>query len=174
MLREGQRGLRQRMYSLTALGVATLVAIVLLVTAQHMTMAKYKRTTYKYPYKTLLRLAEVQARFSRLDVDQNGRHDYAGSLELLAEHGLITDELNAGVVQGYRYRIEHADERTWAGSASPAEVTTSSIFYWIDQSQLIRAEFGRPATKESRIYYDPLQGFTGSMGVRLPDSEGPR
>ena len=96
------------------------------------------------------------------------------SLEQLAELGLITDELGAGDVKGYRYRIERADERTWAGSATPAEVTTGAIFYWIDQSQLIRAELGRPASKDSRIYYDPLQGFTGSMGVQLPDSEVPR
>jgi len=166
--------LRQRLYSLTALGVATLVAIVLLVTAQHMTMAKYKQTTYRYPYKTLLRIAEVQARFARLDIDEDGKHDFAGSLAQLAEHGLITDELGAGVVRGYRYRIERADERSWAGSATPAEVTTGAIFYWIDQSQLVRAELGRPAGHESRIYYDPLQGFTGSMGVQLPDSEVPR
>lgn len=174
MLREGRRGLRQRLYSLTALGVATLVAVVLLVMAQHMTMAKYKHSTYRYPYKTLLRLAEVQARYARLDIDGNGKGDFAGSLELLAQHGLITDELAAGEAKGYRYRIEFADERSWAGSATPAEVSTSAVFYWIDDSHLIRAELGRPASEASPVYYDPLEGFTGSMGVQVPESEVPR
>ncbi|MGE0713313.1 MAG: hypothetical protein AB7N76_35625 [Planctomycetota bacterium] len=161
----GRHGQRQRIYSFTALLVATMVALVLLQYGRSFTLAKYKKTVYRYPHRTLLRIAEVQVRFKRNDLDGNGREDYASSLDALAKADLITDELAHGVLEGYRYRIERADERTYKATAEPAEVTSQAIFYSVDQMQMIRAQRGRPTDDQSVVFYDPLSGFTGALGV---------
>jgi competence protein ComGC len=165
MFASGRQGERQRIYSITVLVIVGVVAMVLLMTAKHLTMAKYRITTYSHPHKVLLSLAEVQVRFFRGDSDQDGRRDFATSLEELSLAGMITDELATGEVEGYRYRIVPPPPIGWGMTAEPVEVTSSSIFYYIDHTQVIRARLGRTADATSRVYYDPLQGYTGALGL---------
>lgn len=172
MLRSGTGGQRQRIYSLTALLVVTVVAIVILVLTRDMTLVRYQKKTYKEPYKVLLRLSEVQTRFFRGDHDEDGVRDYATSLDELGEAALITDRLRSGTVADYTYAVTRADTRGFEIQATPiGEITSASIHYYVDETQLIRAARGEPATRTSTIYYDALDGFTGNLGVHTPETD---
>lgn len=158
MRANSRRGNRHQVYSLVVLLLVSVVAIVALSGMLHLAQRKVDVSIYSKPHETLRVLAEAEQRFRR--VQERGA--YAASLAELEEAGCITARLAEGDVQGYRYRVEGADARTFAISASPAAVTTASLFYYTDQTHVVRAAQGAPAGAESDVYWHPFGGLQWS------------
>ncbi|RMG12157.1 MAG: hypothetical protein D6731_14405 [Planctomycetota bacterium] len=113
------------------------------------------RKVYAHPHLALAYLARAESRFRSFDRDGDGVHDFASSLEQLERAGVITPRLASGELAGYRYRILRADDRSWAAVAEPIAVTSSSAFYYVDESHVVRARLGAPADAGAEVYWSP-------------------
>jgi hypothetical protein len=161
---------RKRIQAFTVLGVGICVALGALFAAQGLVDQKIEVRIYKKPHRTLEFLGKAQIRFFRSDRDEDGIRDFATSLKELTEGRCITEELGRGQVGGYNYStVSPPGGHGWAFRAEPAQVTTSALFYYMDQTFQVRAERGRPATPSSLVFYDPHEGLTGAFP--LPASQ---
>lgn len=160
---------RKRIQAFTVLGVGICVAMGALFAAQGLVDRKIEVRVYNKPHRTLELLGKAQIRFLRYDRDEDGVKDFAASLQELTEGRCITAELGSGEVGGYRYAVVAPAGPGWAFKAEPAAVTTSALFYYMDQTFQVRAERGRPATPTSLVFYDPHDGLTGVFP--LPESQ---
>lgn len=160
MSRQSKRDWRKRVYALVTLGLVCVVGLVAMGSMLARGQNAMIQGVYRFPVKTLEALSKAQTRFHRKDLDGDGRHDYATSLRQLGDAGTITAKLAAGELGDYRYRILNADERTYAITATPAQVTSQSLFYFLDESRQVRATLGEPATRASKVYWSPYdQGW---------------
>ncbi|MBL4847266.1 MAG: hypothetical protein JKY65_17240 [Planctomycetes bacterium] len=154
---------RKRLITYTVLGVGVCVGIGLLLAAQGLVDRKLEAKVYGYPHRTLEYLGKAQVRFQRSDRDEDGLRDFAGSLQELGDGRCITEDLASGDVGRYHYFVvPPVVSHGWAFRADPAEVTTSALFYYMDQTFQVRAQAGRPASASSLVFYDPLDGLTGT------------
>jgi len=155
---------RKRIQAFTVLGVGICVALGALFAAQGLVDKKIEVRIYTKPHRTLEFLGKAQIRFFRSDRDEDGVKDFATSLRELGDGRCITEELASGEVGLYRYAVvEPPVPHGWAFRAEPAEVTTSALFFYMDQTFQVRAERGKPATSTSLVFYDPHEGLTGAF-----------
>lgn len=157
MSRSSKRDWRKRIYALVALGMMCIVGLVAMGSMLVRGQDAMNKNVYRFPIKTLEAISKAQARFHRNDLDGDGRHDYATSLGQLGDAGTITAKLAAGELGDYRYEVLHAGEKAYAITATPAVVTSQSLFYFLDESWKVRGEVGKPATAESRVYWSPFR-----------------
>ncbi len=61
----------------------------------------------------------------------------------------------------YRYKVLRASAGDYAIVATPAQVTTQSVFYYVDQTRVIRAKPGAPADGKSDVFWSPLNAGWG-------------
>jgi hypothetical protein len=161
---EDRRKLRQRVYSLVALVLTSLLAVVAMAALLQVGQNRIEEGVYRDPVLTLRAIGEAQNRF-RLALGETGQpRRYAASLAELEEGGCITRRLASGAVGGYHYRVL---ERSvgWAAAATPAAV--GSLHYFIDQSHVVRARRGDPATAESSVFWHPLRGLEWTEATDL-------
>ena len=141
--------IRRKLYAVVSLGLLCLVGLVAISTLLARGRLALDEKVYRYPHKTLHHLYTAERRFRR----QANR--YARSLEELGEAGLITQKLSEGNLGDYRYRVISADEKGWGMGASPAAVTSTSLFYFMDHTGIVRARTGAPADASCEIYWSP-------------------
>lgn len=161
MARRGgaKKAVRKRVYNLVGLLFMVILCLIGLLMVLHVTQVRIDEELYTEPHKVLNEVfAPIQSRFRRHDRDEDGAQDYATSLAELEEAGMITRRLAEGGVRGYRYEVIRADAQGYAIVATPAAVTTASLFYYMDQTRIVRAATGEPAGADSEVYYDPRHG----------------
>lgn len=161
--------MRQRVWSLIALLLAVTLMIVGMGGLLQVGSRSIDRSVYSQPYRTLEALAKAQTRFRLRDLDENGKKDFAGSLQALGDAGCITQRLAGGEVGGYRYEVIQADAMTWSMRASPVAVTSQTLFYFIDHSNTVRARVGAPADATCEVFWDPLRGMQW-LGGGIPQA----
>ena len=153
------RQMRNRVMSLVSLIVMGLLGTVFLGAFFYKARKKLDVKLYTSPRRTLFALWRVNERFRRRDYDQNGKHDYATSLEQLQAAQCVQDDLVEGPVAGYRYRMQPDPAEGYLVTATPAEITSSALFYRMTSAGAILAEPGQPATPESDLYWDRRYKF---------------
>jgi hypothetical protein len=85
-------------------------------------------------------LAKAQTRFSQGDLDRNGTHDYAGSLDLLRRHGLIDEELASGQKGGYRFKLTSRSQGNgFEVRATPVEGTGGALHFKVAEDGVIHS-----------------------------------
>jgi len=162
-----RRSNRQRMYSITALLLGVVVAIVAMSALLQVGTKRIDEKVYAFPWKTLKALSEAENRYRRHDLDKDGKHYYAKSLDELHAAGCITKKLAVGAIKDYSYAVIYADtDKEYALTATPSEVTTESLFYFVDQTHVIRANEGAPADARSKIFWHPFRGIQWSGKYR--------
>lgn len=152
------RKMRNRVVSLVSLVVMGLMGTVFLGAFFYKARKKVDIKLYSSPRRTMYALWKVNERFKRKDYDEDGKPNYATSLEQLQDADCVQDDLVEGPVVGYRYRLQ-SEGPGYLLTATPAEVTSVSLFYRMDSSGRILAERGRPATPQSEMYWDPRYKF---------------
>ncbi len=143
------------MYSLVSMLLTAVLAIVAMAGFLRVGQRRLDERVYKDPVLTLKALAEAENRF-RLGRDEERR--FARSLAELEEAGCITRRLASGDVGGYRYEVVAGEARRWAIAATPAQVTSQALHYYMDHSQLIRARRGGPAGPDDEVFWHPFEG----------------
>jgi hypothetical protein len=168
-----RRATRNRVYSLVGGLVILVAAIAALRSMALLGQEKIGQKLYPFPGKVLKKLAEVQARYRQQDLDQDGKKAFAGSLAELEAAGCIMPDLAQGPVKGYRYAIVRADAFSYWLTAEPdgtAPIGTDTLFYAVDETQVVRAEVAAPVTSRSGVFLHPLHGDSLWSGPR-PASE---
>lgn len=167
-----RRATRNRVYSLVGGLVILLAAIAALRSMALLGQEKIGQKLYPFPGKVLKKLAEVQARYRQQDLDQDGKKAYATSLAELEAAGCIMPDLAQGPVKGYRYTIVRANDWSFWLTAEPdgtAPIGTDTLFYAVDETQVVRAEVAAPVTSRSRVFLHPLHGTSLWSGPHPPD-----
>jgi hypothetical protein len=105
-----------------------------------------------YAYKSLKRINEVQIDFKT----KNGKY---GSLQDLAEAGLMTSDFTSGPVNGYRYVIRVKDIG-YEATATPIRsgvFATGHVSYFTNELRIIRGDRkgGGEATDEDILLPEP-------------------
>ncbi|MHC4828732.1 MAG: hypothetical protein ACYTFT_00010 [Planctomycetota bacterium] len=101
-------------------------------------------------YKMLGQIKEANEVYRKEDRDGNGILDYAGDLEDLAREGLFEKRAKNGFsANGYIFEVLHGDVMTFSAQAKPDSAESGSMFFYVDQSGVIRSNRGRTATKNS-------------------------
>jgi hypothetical protein len=144
---------RKRLYSLVGLGLVSLVGLVAMSTLLARGQQALDEKVYRYPHKTLHHLSKAERRYFK----RNNTMRYAATLEDLGDASVITKRLASGSLGDYQYAVVHADAERWAIEATPAAITSTSLFYYVDQSGLVRANAGSKATPESDVYWSPFR-----------------
>jgi hypothetical protein len=100
---------------------------------------------------SLRTLVTAQALFQASDMDGDGAMNYAPSLDVLAERGLIDPVLGGSVKQGYVFTLERGDDGfTFKARAEPMEPgETGQRYFFVDESGVIRFNYWEPANEES-------------------------
>jgi len=153
------RQMRNRVMSMVSLIVMGLLGTVFLGAFFYKARKKVDAELYSSPRKTLFALWRVNERFRRRDYDDNGKKDYATSLEMLQDAQCVLDDLVEGPVAGYRYSMAPDPGEGYVLTASPAQVTSSALFYRMTSACRIVAKAGEPATPESDLYWDRRYKF---------------
>ena len=96
-------------------------------------------------------LTTAQALFREGDKDKNNTLDYANSLTLLKNAGLIDGVLGGGTKQGYLFTVAtNSDQFTWSCTASPQSPGKSGDrYFFCDESGVIRFATTAAATSAS-------------------------
>lgn len=144
---------RKRIYALVTLGMVCLVGLVAMSSLLARGQQALDEKVYRFPHKTLNHLAKAERRFHKRQTPKR----YAKSLEELGNAGMITKRLASGSLGEYRYAIVRADADGWAIQATPAAVTSQSLYYFVDQTGIVRATPGVKATAESPVYWSPYR-----------------
>ncbi len=89
----------------------------------------------------LLIILQAQVDFKNADVDRNGVHDYAGSLEILKNAGLIEGALATGEADGYHFDLKPTpDGLGFEIAAEPVSLNrTGDRVFFIDETGVIRS-----------------------------------
>lgn len=153
-----RRQARYRIYSTVAGLLIIVLAVVALSVFLRVGENQLEERVYVSPPKTLQHLAKAMQRFRTQDLDGDGQPNFAPSLAALEEAQCITSRLAAGEVQGYVYAIVRGDLQGYAITATPLEQHPEALGYYMDQTGIIRAKQGGPATAECEIYYHPVHG----------------
>ncbi len=96
---------------------------------------------------SLRTLVTANAMFFEGDHDGDGAYDYAQSLFELAEVELIDEGLGSGMRAGYYFEYGISEDgMSWWCSAWP---DNGERFLYVDQTGVIREEFGQPADENS-------------------------
>jgi hypothetical protein len=154
---------RRTIYNVVTFCGVVFVGIVLIVA---MFLAGKKRVhthLYRDPDRTLRYLAERETRW--FYVEHKGSY---ASLETLVKAGGISDEFLEGPVEGYRFRVVHADQKGFVATADPEGPMPSPEpgekprpanekrpHYWVDETHTIRFEPDKPAGPESPVLWSP-------------------
>lgn len=110
------------------------------------------------------KIIEAQEIFREDDKDGNGILDYArtfyelGQLKLLHVPANLQRGDEKMIVEGYLFQIVSADLLHWAVIASPANTqdrNAGEFFLYGDETKVVRAEKGKPATRQSPPYEAP-------------------
>lgn len=173
-MRNEKRGTRNRVYTLVGallvMGLAGLSLSLMLRAGRKKVGSHF----YPYPHLVLAALCQAQERFRLRDLDEDGARDYAASLAELEAAGIITAELAGGAVHGYRYDLGPTPDGGWRFTATPdvSVVTSQTLSYWADASQVIRAAAGGPAGPDSVVYWHPTYGMQWP-GATQPSDAAP-
>lgn len=106
----------------------------------------------------MTRVIAAQNAFREDDKDGNGILEYAPSFLELGMAGLLqVGPVKRGeasiAVEGYKFRIIAADTLHWAADAAPLKPgETGDVWLYADETGIIRAEKGKPATQTSPQY----------------------
>ncbi len=138
---------------MVGLGMVSLVGLVAMSSLLVRGQQALDEKVYRFPHKTLYHLSKAERRYRR--ITPGGR--YAKSLEDLGDAGLITKRLASGSLGDYHYAVLKADTNTWAISATPASITTLSLFYYMDNSGYVRSSIGSEASATSDVYWSPYR-----------------
>jgi hypothetical protein len=98
----------------------------------------------------LKKIIAAQTSFREDDKDGNGVLDYAQGFADLQQAGALQlpqpkKADGTLVTGGYRFRILAADLLTWSGDAAPTGGDVANVYFYTDQTGIIRAEKGKPA-----------------------------
>jgi hypothetical protein len=159
---ERQQTRRRMIYNVVTFCGVVFVGIVLIV-AMFLAGKKRIHTIWRDPDRALRYLAERETRW--FYVEQKGSY---ASLEELVKAGGISDEFVEGPIEGYRFRIVHADKKGFAATADPEGPAPSPEpggparpanekrpHYYVDESHTIRFEQEKPAGPESPVFWSP-------------------
>lgn len=153
-MRDDRRTTRNRVYMLVAAGMMVVICVVAMASFLHVGRKRMSEKYYPYPWKVLNDLVRLQNQFRAHDYDGDGVADFASSLAELEDADLITRAMAEEAVQGYRYAIVSSSPAGWAATATPATVT--SLHYFVDHTNVVRAARGGPADGSSEVYWHPL------------------
>lgn len=151
MSSDDKRNHRKRLYSLVTLALVCIVGLVAMSTLLARGQLALDEKVYRYPHKTLYHLFKAQRRFHRK------KKHYAKSLEEMGDADVVTKKLTGGLLGGYRYAVVSADAQEWGIGATPVAVSSSSLFYYVDQSGIVRAKVGAAADGTSEVYWSPYR-----------------
>jgi hypothetical protein len=138
---------------MVTLGLLCLVGLVAMSSLLARGQQALDEKVYRYPHKTLYHLSKAERRFRRTA----GGGRFAKSLDELGSAGMITKRLASGQLGEYNYAVIRADTDTWAIEASPAAVTTSSLFFYVDNTGFVRSNRGAKASEASDVYWSPYR-----------------
>jgi prepilin-type N-terminal cleavage/methylation domain-containing protein len=109
----------------------------------------------------VLIILQAQGDFKNGDLDRNGVHDYAGSLELLKNAGLLEGPLATGETDGYRFDLQASpDGSAFQLIADPAAPNrTGDRLFFVDETGVIRSSTSAtPGESEGRAGPATVQG----------------
>lgn len=174
-MREDRRATRNRIYTLVAAGLMVVTSLVAMTSFLVTGREQIDKKLHRYPWKVLRELVRLQERFRRLDLDQDGVHDYATALSELEQAHLLPRVIAEEEVHGYRYAITRASADGWGAAATPARVDSSTLFYEIDHTGVVRAAKDGPPGPDAAIYWHPQyeRMWPGPEGAEVPDRPPP-
>lgn len=174
-MREDRRATRNRIYTLVAAGLMVVTALVAMSSFLVAGRTEIDKKIHRYPWKVLGAMVKLQERFRRDDLDGDGVHDYASALSELEEANLLQRTIVEEEVHGYRYAIATATPTGWTATATPARVDSSTLYYAIDHTGIVRAAKDGLPGPDAKVYWHPQyeRVWPGPEGAEQPEAPQP-